>query len=242
MSKISGQHAAILFDGYDISGRVRQFDVEVAYDEDDTTAFLDSVVNSEPGLQNTTANATAFFDPAAAMSLPALSTPGATAAKQLLFLFGAGADPKAGDRGIAVISRQFKMSAPIPSKGKLTLEAAFKAGSQYSTVFGHVLDYAAVTNSRTGTGVDRTAANADGAVAYLMVLTPASSDSYEFKMQDSPDNSAWSDFITFTLDGQSRAAERITEASSVDRYWRVICTRTGAAGDSMKYAVVAAKL
>lgn len=240
MSKINAQHMAILYNGYDISGRTRQFDFEIAFEEDDTTAFQDNAVNSEAGWPSFAANVVSFFDPASNQSWDALGSPAATDAQLLMFLFGEGATPDEGNTGLAAMVRQFKCNTPLPLKGKLTLEATFK-GAGYEADIGTVLDYATITDTKTGDTVDMASSNADGIIGYVMVFTPAAVDSYEFKIQDSADDVSWVDYMTFAADGQSRTGERKTSSDAIDRYWRIIATRTGAAGNDLGFAVVVKK-
>ncbi|MCK5557998.1 MAG: hypothetical protein KAJ01_06450, partial [Candidatus Hydrogenedentes bacterium] len=95
MGKLSGQFCAVLFAGYDLSARSRQFDWSVDYEEEEATAFLDGVANSQAGLANIEANVEAFMDPVeddtyVNQSWKALKTPGGLTTDVLMVLIGQG--------------------------------------------------------------------------------------------------------------------------------------------------------
>lgn len=64
-----------------------------------------------------------------------------------------------------------------------------------------------------------------GAHAILLVVA-SDGGTWNFKIQDSPDDSAWADLITFTADGSIVEAEYATASGSVDRYIKGVFTRT----------------
>jgi len=68
MAKLKGQHLALLYAGYDLSGRSRSLDATIEYDDIDLSAFQDGAHNSGPALPKFMANAESFFDPALASS------------------------------------------------------------------------------------------------------------------------------------------------------------------------------
>lgn len=75
-----------------------------------------------------------------------------------------------------------------------------------------------------GTSVDNAASSANGALAHVHVTATAAGN-WTLKVQDSPDDGAWSDLITFSADGSAVTAERGDVAGTVDRYVRFQATR-----------------
>lgn len=248
MTKISGQHCAILFNGYDLSGRSRQFAANMEWTEEDATAFLDGAVNSQAGLANFEANITVYLDPDATsgyvqQSWEALKSPGGLPDKVLMFLFGQGATPDESDPAITSLIKQFTANAPETPTEKIMLEAKFKSVG-YEPQTGYVGAYETITNTLTSDTIDLGAAISAGLNAYLIIFLGASEDSpgtdtYSIKIQhNTVDNGSWADYLTFSADGSIRAGERQTSSSSVNRYVRVLATRSGAAADSVGIAVV----
>jgi len=240
MTKLSAQYMAILFAGYDISGRSRQIDVSLEYEEQDATAFQDGVVNSEAGLAVMDAAVVTFMDPDTDESLDALDDPaGHSSPEVLMILIGQGAVPDEGDPGLAAMVEQFTFSWPVTPKEKIVANAKFLVKGNYVPQWGRVLDYATITDSKTCDVIDLGDANSNGANAYLVVFTPASSDSYTLKVQhNTVNNGSWVDYLTFSADGQSRTTERKASSSTINRYVRLLVTRTGSAGDDFGYAVL----
>lgn len=237
MAKLSGQHCAILFAGYDLSGRSRQFEVGVEYEEEDGTAFQDGGENSQPGLPMVVGNFQSFLDPATGSSMDALQTPGGASEHVLMVLVGQGATPDEGDPGYAALCKQFTFNNAKTPRAKLVADITVH-GVGYKPHYGEVMDYATVTNTKTGDTVDGGAANAAGGVGYLVVFTPTATDSYSIKIQDSTNGSTWADYITFAGTGQSRTTERVVETTQLERYRRALVTRTGTAGDSFGFAIL----
>jgi len=83
------------------------------------------------------------------------------------------------------------------------------------------------SSATNGTAVDNSASSASGASGYLQAISLASG-SVVVKIQESADNSSWSDLITFSTVGTSGVptAERLTMSGSVARYIRVISSGT----------------
>lgn len=116
---------------------------------------------------------------------------------------------------------------PVCEMGKLT-----KANTKYA--FNGAIDLgvilhplAARTSDGDGTTVDQTAGSSNGGVGYLQVSAFSGFSQIVVKIQDSPDDSNWSDLITFTTVTTAPVALRATVAGSVDRYVRAIWDVTG---------------
>lgn len=243
MAKLSGQFCAVLFAGYDISGRSRQFDIGLEWIDEDAVAFLDGAVNSQPGLPMFEATVTAFMDPVANNSWDALKAPATRTNAALMVLFGQGATPTLGDPALAAAVEQFKVAVGANPKDKLVVTASFKTegGAAFRPDLGTLLAYATITVTTTGAGVDGGAANAAGGTGYLMVFTPTSTDTYVVKIQDAPPpGSVWTDYITFAANGLTRTSERIRDATNLDQHRRYVATRTGAAANPFGFVVIIA--
>ncbi|MCK5558723.1 MAG: hypothetical protein KAJ01_10105, partial [Candidatus Hydrogenedentes bacterium] len=152
-----------------------------------------------------------------------------------------------GDPAFAASIRQYAATVPANPREKIRANATFK-GAGFVPQFGVVMDYATITNTKTSDTVDLgvAAPYADGANAYLVLFLGAAedtpgTDTYSIKVQHNTlDNGSWVDYITFSADGSVRTSERQASASSINRYVRLLCTRTGAADDNVGVAVVLA--
>jgi hypothetical protein len=100
----------------------------------------------------------------------------------------------------------------------------------------HVL--AAETTDGNSTNVDNTASSAGGAVGTLHVTAFSGFTGVVFKIQHSPDNSAWSDLITFTT-VTAATWERKTVTGTVNRHLRGFWDVTGSG--SATFAIAGAR-
>jgi hypothetical protein len=244
MGKLSGQYAAVLFAGYDISGRSRQFDLSVEYIQEDATGFQDGAENSQAGLAMFDGSVTAFMDPATGNSWDALKSPASHTGQHLMVLFGEGGTPTVGDAAMAAAAEQFQINLSGNPQDKLVLTANFKPESTgaFRPDFCRVLIYDTITVTTTTASYNTGAGPwLDGGTGYLQVFTAPATDTYSIVIEDSPNDSTWATYITFTLDGSAIGSERIVDATSLDQWWRVVATRTGAAAQDFGLAVVLRK-
>jgi hypothetical protein len=115
-------------------------------------------------------------------------------------------------------------------------------GAQIATVITSLtfsVDVDATTAAGTG-GVFVRADSAGGAVGYLQVTAAATFTNFVAKIQDSPDDAAYSDLITFTDNVSAPFAERVAASGDVDRYLAVDGDITGAG--SITACVICARL
>ena len=105
---------------------------------------------------------------------------------------------------------------------------------------GVMLAHGTVANTTTGTGVDDPtgAAVTASCAAALHIWTACAADTYVVKVQHSANNSTWADLMTFSADGSVITSERRAVASgTINRYRRVLATRTGAAANPFGFSV-----
>ena len=101
-----------------------------------------------------------------------------------------------------------------------------------------VLFAAEATQSSAGStsSKDDGASTASGLAAYLHIID-INTGTPTFKIQDSPNDSDWTDLVSFTAvaNGAEPAAERVTVTGTVNRYLRITSTGTF---NNAKYIVV----
>jgi hypothetical protein len=106
---------------------------------------------------------------------------------------------------------------------------------------GVALQHGTITASTTGTGVLDASAAAVTATcsATLHIWTAAATDTYVVKVQHSTAvASSYADLITFVSSGSAIGAERIAVASgTINKYRRILATRTGSAAENFGFSV-----
>jgi hypothetical protein len=148
---------------------------------------------------------------------------------RLSLCFGGGGEPATGDPAFLMGSVQISDQSGVDSNA-VVITADFMAdASQYNAVsrpFGVVLQGAtSLSATTTGSSHDNGASSASGARANLHI-TVSSGGTWAMKIQDSSDDSAWVDLITFSADGSAVTSEQGAATGTVDRYTRAVLTRT----------------
>jgi hypothetical protein len=87
--------------------------------------------------------------------------------------------------------------------------------------------HAAQTADWTGAAVDSGASSPNGGVGYLQVSALSGFSGAVVTIQDSPDNSVWTDLIAFANVTAAPAKQRLEVAGTVDRYLRANGDVTG---------------
>jgi hypothetical protein len=240
MAKLKGQHLALLYAGYDLSGRSRSMDATIEYDDIDLTAFQDGAHNSGPALPKFGANAESFLDPEVGASHEVLKAVGGQGAEMFLALFGQNTAVVIGDPALACEGDQFQYAVKAAVADYVT--AAWNVMSRGKKPdMGVVQAHTTITNTTGFDEVDNGGANAAGGTAYLQVMSALATDTYVVKVQHSATTGGpWVDYLTFTLNGSARGSERQTSSAALNQFRRALATRTGAAADSFKLSVVLA--
>lgn len=171
----------------------------------------------------------ALMNDASGRAFDQLKDGAATSVQASLFL-GGGAVPAVGDVAYGLPGVQINEMAGMDAQAAIFtadfLPDAAQYDADYDNPFGVAL---AIDESLTATvnnsSVDYGAQTTTGAVAILHVLA-SSGGTWVLKVQDSSDNAAWADLITFSADGSAITSEYGTVTGTVDRYSRFQATRT----------------
>lgn len=226
--KTHSRHFRLLVDEVDLSGDARGVgDFGSVHEEDDVTGWSDAIKNY------LLSRLSAYINGFQAVFNNTASTGSHTELKDreeylVSLLIGIRAAPAAGDPCFSCPLEQKSYTAE--GAGPALVSADFVGPGQGHTlpskVWGAVLAYAAALSATTnGTSVDNGASSANGVLGYLHI-TVSSGGTWAFKIQDSPDNNTWADLITFSSDGSAVAAEQGSASGTVDRYTRLVSTRT----------------
>jgi hypothetical protein len=236
MAKISAKDTIVLINGYKLSTFTTAYQATSEVDALDATGFEDGVHNFQPGQKKSELSTDMLWSQTAGEVHTALGTP-ATGQVTLI--------PEGYTLGTVSLSMPYMQAIYSPGGTPATL---VKVGSiKYASYgpdaamfYGVALQHGSITNTLTGTGVldpsDAAQTAACGAVLHVWAKT--TTDTYVVKVQHSTDNSSWADLITFSADGKTLLAERQAIASgTINKYRRVVATRTGAAADTLSFTV-----
>jgi len=237
MAKTAAKNTIILINGYNFSTYFTSFEGEVNTNPIDVTGFTDGSQNFVPGLPSAKLAGEVLWDKDAAKThavLKSLPTGYVTVIPEGYTL---------GNETLSLPFMQgnYNPQASISDAIKLGSLNFESYGNNVGLELGWVLHHGTITSTTTGTGFDDPSGGAVTATCSgtLHIWDATATDTYVIKIQHSTTlGSGYADLITFTANGTSLTAERVAVASgTVNRYRRVLATRTGSAGDTFGFTV-----
>lgn len=243
MAKYAGKNAIILLNGYNLSTYSSSFEVEHDAGAIDVTGFTDGCKNFIPGMQSASIRADMYWSSTAGAVHTALG--GATPATGIVTIL-----PEGWAVGKPTMSLPFMQGnynpkgAPADALTVGTLNF-LSYGANVGIEYGIALQHATITNTTTTTAYEwADDAVTDACAGVLHVWSSCAADTYVVKIQHcATADGAYADLVTFTLTGAAVNAERVTVASgTINKYLKVVATRTGSAGNSFGYSVHFARI
>ncbi len=237
MSKVSAKNAIVLIGGYNFSTYSTKYEIKQDASKQDVTGFGEGSTNFIAGMQKASMTVNMLWDSTADSVHPVMA---AMPNKNITIL------PEGYTLGNPSISLPFMTANYNPnsttetpiSVGAIAFESY---GNNAGVENGWALAHGTITSTTAGTGYDDPSGDAVTAACAgtLHVWGATSTDTYVVKIQHSTSlGSGYTDLVTFTLDGTALNSERVAVASgTVNRYRRVLATRTGSAGDSFGFSV-----
>lgn len=237
--KTSARYLRLLAGGYNLSGDMRAVSgFGVTYDQADATGWSDETNQYLAGAGNVMIdgfsamfnNTPAAIGPVDAGSHVVLAGLGSQYAS---IFMGVRAAPGVGDPTFSAAFEQggYTMSPAISDV--VTVEAAFFGSGVLPlspNVWGNALGVGAEWSVTTnGVSHDNGALSSNGYIAFLHVLQTAAaqaSNNWSFKIEHGTNDSTWATLGTFTVNGSAITADRITGSGTVNRYTRLVGTRT----------------
>lgn len=239
MAKLSAKNGIILVDGGALSSDAYQYTIDCSTVPLNVTGFRDGWQNYIPGIYTGSMAIDFFWNTSAGRATPTLKT---TNTAKIVTLIPMGY--ALGNPAFSMQSVEDKLTIGAPVTDSLKLgQVTFMTNSADGGPWpGWVLAHDTIDDTQTGTGfVDPT----DAAVTarcggFLHIWDTTSSDTYVIKIQHSDAiGGVYADLVTFTMNGTASGAEAINVASgTINKYRRVVATRTGSAGETLGYAVV----
>lgn len=238
MAKIAAKNSVILIKGYNFSSYSSAFNVEHGANPIDVTGFGDGCKNFIPGPLTATVTADMFWDSTAGSVNAALYAPVTTNGHVTII-------PEGYTLGTSSISLPFTQGNYNPKgavNDALTIGTIqfVSYGANEGVEWGRALAHATITNTATGTGYQvNSNAVTSRCAATLHIWSSCAADTYVVKVQHCATvDGSYSDLLTFTANGSAITSERQTAASgTINKFVRVLATRTGSAGNSFGYSV-----
>lgn len=237
MTARKGLHLNFWIDGYALTSDSTNVEAGISYDEIEAGAYDSAGKSYLMGRGEGLISFSGFFNKDTAGSHNALKT--LNTAKTGGVAWGNNASPTIGDIAAGMPVNQFGYQVNSNLDGLIAAAAELKSTGtalEWGTLLANSQNVAATASLPSH---DNAASSANGGAAYLFITGVTASDSIEVKIEDSPDDSTWSDLATFTLDGSAVDAERIAISGTIDRYTRVTATVTDGSGSpAFDFAVI----
>ena len=238
MSKYSGKNAILLIKGYNFSSFASAFETQDSVNPIDVTGFTDGCKNFIPGARSSQITADMFWDSTAGSVHAALYAPSSTNGHVTILPEGY----TLGNVSMSMPFTQGNYSPKASPSDAVTVGTLnfLSYGANEGIEYGRVLAHATITNTATGTGYQfNSDAVASRCAATLHIWSACAADTYVVKVQHCATvDGSYADLLTFTADGSAITSERKTAASgTINKFIRVLATRTGSAGNSFGYSV-----
>lgn len=223
-----GKWAKIWVEGYNLTTKSTNVSIEDIRDEIPNDAYTtDHRYLAGQADGNITIDG--YLDDTAGSTHDAFKTIANVTSKLVTVGLGNNATPAVGDPTASMNCQQMEYTNNPDLTAQMAINAVFKnRGSTYGIEWGKLLADVTVTANGNQASIDNGASSANGGVGYFHNLALSAGDTITVLIEDSPNDSAWSTLITFTLDGTTLDAERLTVAGTVDQYLRTSYTVAGA--------------
>jgi len=239
MAKLTSKNAIILAGGYALTPDTFSYSSDgPKVNPIDVTGFAEGSQNFTPGELTGKVTLNCYWNNDASRLNIAMKTPGA----RVLTIMPEGYALGTNALSMNALSNSFNVSGAAQGEAIKVESVEFNPyGDYYGVMPGVMLQHGSITDTLTGTGVLDPADAAHTAVCAgsLHIYAACAADTYVIKIQDSTDNITFADLVTFTLNGSVIGAETVKVASgTVDKYRRVLATRTGSAGNTLSFSVL----
>lgn len=228
-----GKSVKVFVDEFDFSSYFNDVSASTTVETAETTSFGSSAKEFIPGLLDGTVSLSGMFEGTDNTGTDDyFSTILGGATKQKVIVAEEG--HANGYRAVMLQSdtTSYEVSGAIADVVQASAEFQSSNGVEHGVILS---SGSAVTATGNGTSVDNGASSANGGVAYLSVPTNTRNGNITVKVQQSADNSTFTDLVTFTaVTSTQKTSERIEVAAgtSVARYLRVNYTVAGSTGSA----------
>jgi len=226
MAKKTGLGHNFFISGYDLSGDVSAIDNwSTPVESVDVTSISKSAMERIQGRVDLSASFSSFFNDAAGQEHIALRNYPSTN-RIVSWTFGS----TVGDVAVGAVAKQVDYPMTRGADGSLTTTVPI-SGNGVIAEWGNLLSAGKITHSSATTvaSKDDSASTSSGASAIIQSMSLASGTA-TVKIQESSNDSSWSNLITFSNIAASsdsgRTSERLTMTGTVARYLRIITSGT----------------
>jgi hypothetical protein len=225
-----GKNVNVFINEYDFSTFFNDVSATSTVETSETSAFGSSAKTYIVGLTDGTVSLSGMFDGTATGTDVFFSTALGSATKVNVIVAPSGHSNGANAIVLEADDTSYEVSGAVADVVQTSAEFQSSDGVEHGKILS---TGSAVTATGSGTSVDNTTSSANGGVGFLSVPTNTRNGNITVKVQQSADNSTFTDLITFTVvTSTQKTFQRVEVTGTVARYLRVNYTVAGSTGSA----------
>jgi hypothetical protein len=223
-----GKNVNVFINEYDFSTYFNDVSATTTVETAEVSAFGSNAKEYIVGLLDGTVSLGGMFDGTATGTDVVFSAVLGSATKQNVIVAPSGHSNGATAIVLEADDTSYEVSGAVADIVQTSAEFQSSDGVEHGKILS---SGTAVSATGNGTSVDNTASSANGGVGFLSVPTNTRNGNITVKVQQSADNSTFTDLITFTVvSSTAKTFERVEVTGTVARYLRVNYTVAGSTG------------
>lgn len=225
-----GKNVNVFVNEYDFSTYFNDVSASSTVETAEVSAFGSSAKEYIVGLLDGTVSLSGMFDGTATGTDVVFSTVLGSTTKQNVIVAPSGHSNGATAIVLEADDTSYEVSGAVADVVQTSAEFQSSDGVEHGKILS---SGSAITATGSGTSVDNAASSANGGVGFVSVPTNTRNGNITVKVQQSADNSTFTDLITFTVvTSTQKTFQRVEVTGTVARYLRVNYTVAGSTGSA----------
>jgi len=225
-----GKNVNVFVNEFDFSTYFNDVSASSTVETSEVSAFGSSAKEYIVGLQDGTVSLSGMFDGTTTGTDVFFSTALGSTTKVNVIVAPSGHSNGANAIVLESDDTSYEVSGAVSDVVQTSAEFQSSDGVEHGKILS---SGSAVTATGSGTSVDNTASSLNGGVGFVSVPTNTRNGNITVKVQQSADNSTFTDLITFTVvTSTQKTFQRVEVTGTVARYLRVNYTVAGSTGSA----------
>jgi hypothetical protein len=223
-----GKNVNVFVNEYDFSTYFNDVSATTSVETAEVSAFGSNAKEYIVGLLDGTVSLSGMFDGTATGTDVVFSAVLGSTTKQNVIVAPSGHSNGASAIVLEADDTSYEVSGAVADVVQTSAEFQSSDGVEHGKILS---SGTAISSTGNGTSVDNALSSANGGVGFLSVPTNTRNGNITVKVQQSADNSTFTDLITFTVvTSTQKTFERVEVTGTVARYLRVNYTVAGSTG------------
>lgn len=223
-----GKNVNVFVNEYDFSTYFNDVSASSMVETAEVSAFGSSAKEYIVGLTDGTVSLSGMFDGTATGTDVVFSAVLGLTTKQNVIVAPSGHSNGASAIMLEADDTSYEVSGAVADVVQTSAEFQSSDGVEHGKILS---SGSAISATGNGTSVDNAASSANGGVGFVSVPTNTRNGNITVKVQQSADNSTFTDLITFTVvSSTTKTFQRVEVTGTVARYLRVNYTVAGSTG------------